>query len=283
MTVANDEVLQRQWAKEHGLATRDLTDILLAQIEEHRAEVVYSLNPVRWDSSFVRRLPACVKATIAFLASDSGKADLSAFSLMVSNFPIFLRQWQSLGMKVAYFGPSHDPGMIRFAQQDERPVDVSFVGTYSNLHLRRNQLLEECAALSDRYCVVFALAHPPYKPLVDARFLRRIPGLVPYLPKSLRHVTIPSVYGLEMYQLIAKSKVVINAAVDISEQYRGNMRCFEAMGCGAYMLSDAGIYPEGLVPGIHFDTFKDTQDAVSRLRAILNDSGRAARWVVAQA
>ena len=47
------------------------------------------------------------------------------------------------------------------------------------------------------------------------------------------------------------------------------------MGCGAYMLSDAGIYPEGLVPGIHFDTFKDTQDAVSRLRAILNDSGRA--------
>lgn len=27
---------------------------------------------------------------------------------------------------------------------------------------------------------------------------------------------------------------------------RGNMRCFEAMGCGALMVSDQGRYPEGM-------------------------------------
>ena len=29
-------------------------------------------------------------------------------------------------------------------------------------------------------------------------------------------------------------------------QDRGNMRCFEALGCGALMVSDQGRYPEGM-------------------------------------
>ena len=30
---------------------------------------------------------------------------------------------------------------------------------------------------------------------------------------------------------------------------RGNMRCFEATGCGAVLLTDSGSYPEGFVDG----------------------------------
>jgi hypothetical protein len=39
------------------------------------------------------------------------------------------------------------------------------------------------------------------------------------------------------------------------------MRCFEAMGCGAMLVSDAGSYPPGMDPGVTIETY-DTDQAV---------------------
>ena len=61
-TNGDDEILQRQWARENGLrAEATLEDILLAQIESHQTEVFYNLDPVRYPSAFVRKLPGCVR------------------------------------------------------------------------------------------------------------------------------------------------------------------------------------------------------------------------------
>jgi hypothetical protein len=47
-------------------------------------------------------------------------------------------------------------------------------------------------------------------------------------------------------RLIGSSKIVRSGAIDMAGADRGNMRCFEAMGCGALLLSDEGNYPEGM-------------------------------------
>ena len=60
-TNGDDENLQGLWAREQGLQTDDLEQILLSQIEHHRTEVFYNLDPIRYGSSFVARLPGCVK------------------------------------------------------------------------------------------------------------------------------------------------------------------------------------------------------------------------------
>ena len=65
-TNGDDESLQRAWARENGLAEdTSLADILLAQIENHRTDIFYNLDPFRYDASFVRRLPGHVKRKIA--------------------------------------------------------------------------------------------------------------------------------------------------------------------------------------------------------------------------
>ncbi len=265
LTIANDSVLQLQWSQEYRCGHRDLTEILLAQIEEHRTEVIYSLNPLRWDSSFIRRLPGSVRVVIAFLASDWGTADLRSFNFVVSNFPHFLEKWKSMGVRTAYFSPSHDPHMRRFARNEDRPIDLCFVGSYSSLHTRRNRLLESCAKNADRYRMAFALNHPPYKPFINLPLLRRMPSRRPYLPPILQQVRMDPVYGTDMYELLSKSKIVLNAAVDIADEYRGNMRCFEAMGCGACMVSDAGIYPDGFVSGRHFLSFSSSGELADHI------------------
>ena len=276
-TVATDRTLQLRWAQEHGMATRDLTEVLLAQIEEHRAEVVYSLYPVRFDSMFVRRLPGCVRTTVCWLASPTGRADLSAYTLRVSNFPHFIDSWRARGWRAELFSAAFDPVMIEAGASAERTVDVAFAGQYSTLHTRRNELLDACATLAGRRTVVFALLAPRRKPLLNLPFIRRFPGPLPALPRSLRAITVPPVYGREMYGLLRRAKIVLNAAVDVAGPHRGNMRCFEAMGCGACMVSDEGLYPEGFVPGEHFVPFRDADDARRRIERLLEEPEEAAR------
>jgi spore maturation protein CgeB len=53
--------------------------------------------------------------------------------------------------------------------------------------------------------------------------------------------------------------------------YRVNMRIFEAMGCGAHMLSDGGIYPDGLNEGEHFSIYKDVADLEKKILNLLKN------------
>ena len=53
-TNGDDEVLQRTWALEMGMSPKaSLPEILLAQIESHRTEVFYNLDPMRYGGDFV--------------------------------------------------------------------------------------------------------------------------------------------------------------------------------------------------------------------------------------
>ena len=105
----------------------------------------------------------------------------------------------------------------------------------------------------------------------NIRILNRIPTGIPYIPKALRRVSSGPVYGIDLYKLFASSKIVINAAVDVAGNERGNMRCFEAMGCGALMLSDSGTYPPDFLPGQHFVIYHNLDEVLKLIRQMLAD------------
>ena len=69
-TNGDDEILQRLWARENGMPGKaSMEGILLAQIEQHRTEVFYNVDPVRYPSAFVRKLPGCVRKTLGWRAA----------------------------------------------------------------------------------------------------------------------------------------------------------------------------------------------------------------------
>ena len=131
-TNGDDEILQRHWAREQGLAGKPtLEAILLAQIEHHRAEVFYNMDPVRYPSAFVRKLPGTVRQTLCWRAAPSGNADLTAYGAVLGNFPSILESWRSKGCRAELFFPAHDPVMDDYGHGD-RPIDVLFVGSSLN-------------------------------------------------------------------------------------------------------------------------------------------------------
>jgi hypothetical protein len=271
----DDELLQRAWAREAGLAKRvSLEEILLAQIEAHRTEVFYNLDPVRLDNRFVERLPGCVKRSIAWRAAPSRNVDFSRYDLVVCNFPGILADISHRGYRTAYFAPSHDPVMDRFAGNSERPIDVIFVGGYSRHHKRRAEILNAVAGLADHFKIVFHL-----DPSRLSRLAESPVGFLPPLaghrrPQVVRSVSLPPAFGLDLYRALSQAKIVLNGAIDMAGNERGNMRCFESMGCGALLLSDDGKYPDGMVPGSTLITYGSPKDAIAQVRRLLADSNQ---------
>ena len=269
-TYGDDEALQRSWAREKGMAAKGgLAEILLAQIESHRTEVIYNLDPMRYGSDFVRRLPGCVKKTVAWRAAPSPGADFSAYDLVVCNFPGILRTFRERSWKAAYFSPSHDPSMDEYAGNDDRPIDVLFVGGYSRHHMRSAAVLEAVAGLGDRYRIQFRLACGRFTRLAESPLGYLAPLGKHRRPKDIRAVAGKPVYGRDLYALISKAKIILNGAIDMSGEERGNMRCFESMGCRSLLLSDEGMYPEGMVAGQTLITYRSSSDVVGRLEELL--------------
>jgi hypothetical protein len=271
-TNGDDDILQRRWAKEQGIPGKStLEDILLAQIEHHRTEVFYNLDPMRYASDFVRKLPGCVLKSIAWRAAPSPGADFAAYDLVVCNFPGILESYRCNGWKAAYFSPAHDPEMDAYADNTGRPIDVLFVGGYSRHHRRRAELLEAIAAQALLFNVVMHLDCSRLTRLAESPVGKMLPLAKHRRPGVVAKVAQPPVFGRDLYTALGRSKIVLNGAVDMAGDDRGNMRCFEAMGCGALMISDLGSYPAGMIDGKTMLTYRDAADAVSRIQESMQD------------
>jgi len=267
--------VQKMWAREQGMpdkATRE--DILLAQIEHHRTEVFYNTDPVPFPSSFLKRLPGSVKHRIGWRAAPSGAADFSAYDLMVCNFPGVLLGYRAAGLRAAYFAPAFDPEMAPYAANTERPIDILFVGGFSRHHHRRAGLLEAVAGLSPERKVVVHLDSSRLTRWAESTLGRLLLPSSLRRPDALSRLAGASVFGRSLYAVLSRTKIVVNAAIDMAGDDRGNIRCFEAMGTGALLLSDAGRYPEGMTDGQTIVTYADADDLLLKARRLLDDPGR---------
>jgi hypothetical protein len=259
-THGQNEEWQRAWAREQGMPKHTgLEDILLAQIEQHRTEVFYANGGGAPVGTFLKRMPGHVRARICFFAGPVLDRDLGGY-LVVNNFPSLLESYGNAGLKTSYLCPAHDPALDSVARCTDRDIDVLFVGTFSRHHLGRTAILEKVAALAGRYSIVYSLLPGRLSRLADTPLGLFGPLRKHRRPEAVRSVMIPAKFGRDYYELLGRSKIVLNAAVDISGNDRGNMRCWEALGAGTLMISDAGRYPQGMVDGETLRTYSSADD-----------------------
>jgi len=273
LTCNEDKTLQSTWARENGLPAETATDeVLLAQIEQARAEVFYTQASHKYGPDFLRRLPGCVRKRVCWYSPPAPVGDLSPYDLVVNNFPHSVSTLNAQGVRTAYFTPSFDPVMEDYCDNEDRPIDIAFVGGYSRHHRQRAAILEAIAELGEEFHVHFALA-----PGRLTRLAETPAGWLPPLskharPKSVRKVSGLPAYGRAMYKLFSRAKIILNGAVDSAAGDRGNMRCFEAMGCGTMLLSDPGRYPQGMEDGRTMRIYQNAADAVRLIRELLADT-----------
>jgi hypothetical protein len=271
-TNSDDQILQAYWAVEHGMSKKSsMEDILLAQIEQHRSEIFYNLNPMRYGKDFLKKLPGCVKKKIAWRAAPSANLDLGIYNLLLCNFPSILESYKKAGWHASYFCPAHDPKMNRYATNKDRPIDILFVGGYSRHHKRRAEMLTALAVELNHLSIRMHLDCSKLTKFSES-FLGYLLPIYKYKrPDVIINISKPPVFGLDLYEAISRSKIVINGAVDMAGKDRGNMRCFEAMGCGSLLISDEGNYPFGMVNGKTMLTYNSLSQLIYKIdRALVS-------------
>ena len=269
-TNGDDAEVQRGWAREHGLSPRaSLDDILKAQIEQHRTDVLYNVDATGWKSDFVKSLPGCVRKVIAWHAAPFRNASFSDYDLVVCNFPSILARMREQGCRTEYFFPAYDPELAPFAARQERPIDVLFVGGYSRHHRQRASVLEAVAKLAGEHDIAYHLDRSRLCRLAESPLGHLLPLAKHRRPRAIRVISRPPTFGRDYYQVLSGAKIVLNGAIDMAGPDRGNMRCFEALGAGSLLLSDAGNYPDGMADGRTIVTYSSPEQAVAKIRALL--------------
>ena len=91
-------------------------------------------------------------------------------------------------------------------------------------------------------------------------------------PELILQKKLDPVYGTEMYNLFANSKIVLNNHLGATGNYAGNMRLFEVTGVGSCLLTDNKINITDLfIPGNEIIVYDNINDCIEKVKWLLEN------------
>lgn len=280
--VPNCVPLQLRWAEENGTgrALRTvgrvlpgraaavarqplLRRIVRAQIAAFDPEVVYLQSLDYLSPDELRELRDEGRFVVGQIASPApSDAHLRSYDLIVSSFPHFVARFREMGVDSEYLPLAFDPAVLERLAAAGVPVDapsgrphaVAFVGGVDpRVHAEGTALLERLAGEVDISVWGYGADR------LDSSS-----------PLRARHRG--EAWGLDMFSVFARSRIVVNRHIDVADGYANNMRLYEATGVGAVLLTDAKRNLGDLFDvGREVVAYEDLDDLVARLAALTAD------------
>jgi|SRR6185437_8909332 len=259
----------RPLARKIGLSPRldaQATEILLAQVETFRPDLIINQDVFHVDTTVMRRIKGIGSPILVGqvgIEPPRGE-DLTVYDLMLSQLPRIVGCLRALGVHAELSHLAFEPDVLKVLP--ERPnldIDVSFVGTVSMDHRQRLVLLEAVAR------------H------FDLKFWGGRPETLP-ASSPLHRCYQGEVWGAEMFQVLRRSRITLNSHIDLAGREAGNMRLFEATGAGAFLLTDFKDNLDSLfAPDREVAAWRSIDDCVNAIGHYLGD--RAGCAAIAQA
>lgn len=252
--ITTAEPLQKMWAKEHNISYLEKNwklDILEAQIAKYTPEIFFLHDFLNINAAFTKK----IRARFPFLKKIIGwdgiaRNDLSIFAgcnLMISCLPPVLDFYKSQGFLTHFFPSSFEASVLQKISPNRPKTDCTFIGSIlisGNKHRNRLKLLSYL--LKNAGLQIMAASLPSWKEF----FIRELKALLKLDFENIlklseilvlwnikTHNKKP-VFGLDMYQALADSKITVNMHIGKAGNFGGNMRMFEATGTGTCLLTD---------------------------------------------
>jgi hypothetical protein len=145
--------------------------------------------------------------------------DYRCYDLFLSSLPNFVDEFRSKGVASEFFRLGFEPRILTQLRNEDKPIPVCFVGTFTHAHSKGTQLLESiCTDLPLRL----------WGPGIES------------LPQSspLRKYHQGQVWAIQTYQTIRNSLIVLNRHADFTGRYANNIRLYETTGVGSLLVTD---------------------------------------------
>lgn len=273
-TLWDYENLQLRWARENGLKTKNLDEIKLAQIEEFAPDVFYNISP-NYDGNFVRKLQhknklvrICWDAIITY-----NPPFHENYHARLTLFEPYVKFWKQHGFNSYLFPPAF-PASWEKLNRKHKDIDILFYGQYNDYFFsERNKLIKEIITWSKQKELNFQLylqLPKQNKPLIDIRGVRTFTRWMPAAPGIISKNALSPIYGQQLYETIARSKIVVNSFTNYNGLFKDNMRNYESIGCGAFLISEEGIYPDYFSQNTDFYTYRSASELFDKIKQFLS-------------
>ena len=269
--IINDWSSQSKWAKEIGLkiekreipfssllpptlqnlinAQKWIPIILLEQVKRFNPDVVYSYNMSILASKDLEKIKKHTKLLVGQKASPLpiNKTPFYKYDLMITSFPHFVAKFRDMGIKSEYLRLCAEKSIPEIIGKKKRIYDVSHIGGYTPRHSKGNKKLEKLAKE------------------IKVDFWGY--GEKTLLPTSpIRQNFHGQAWGRKMYEIFAKSKIVINRHINVAGNYANNMRMFEATAMGTLLITDTKKNMNDFFNiGKEVVTYKDSDDLIKKV------------------
>jgi len=257
--------LLRPLARKVGLSPKldqQAENILLAQVEEFRPDLVLNQDVFHVDTRLMRRIKGIGNPILIGQVGiePSRGEDWSIYDLLISQLPTTVKFFRALGVRAEVNHLAFEPAILDvLPAAPAADVEVSFVGSVSVDHRQRIALLE---AVAQRYELKLWGNRPP---TLSAS-------------SPLQRCFQGEVWGADMYQVLRRSRITLNSHIDLAGREAGNMRLFEATGVGTFLLTDFKDNLDTLfAPDREVVAWRSIDDCLNAIgRYLVNDDGRAA-------
>jgi spore maturation protein CgeB len=240
---ANNEFMQKAWARENGLRLRGderwkfrmrrgivpwvsrvqrgwFYDILKAQIEHYNPDILLNQAMDGVSSSFLKEMKPHVRLLMGQNAAPLPEwEDFSCYDLVVSSLPNLVKHFRRMGVPAEPQRLAFEPRILHRLRDEEPKTPITFVGSITLHHDSRVRLLEYLSRHLD---------------------IKIYGKGVDYLPKDslIRQRHQGEAWGIDMYQILFNSKITVNHHIGIAKSNANNMRLFEATGVRTLLITD---------------------------------------------
>jgi spore maturation protein CgeB len=284
--VINAESLQKQWAREQGVAYRDeswMADIFLAQLKFVQPRVLYA-HAHELGPTWRQQCRELVSGPLFILTYDgiglNKPVVAEGADMVVSCLSSSTHYYRSIGVSSYLMRFGFDAAVLSRINRALAPRNLTFIG---GLALQVGH--QDRARVLDRLAKCTELDHWISGVPSDKRMLRQWLGLArdrkwrtfatypraALAARNLRDTTQGTLFGMEMFSQLAASKLTLNVHIAAAKGEAANIRLFESTGVGTCLLTDwKQNLAELFEPDHEVVTFRSVDEAVEKIRYLLD-------------
>jgi spore maturation protein CgeB len=251
-------VLRRGWVPWVRQSSRWLEHVVFEQIRRAKPDVLLIRDINDFSAKLLHEIRPYTGLIVGQHASPiAPTVPFDAYDLLLSSIPTYVDRFRTRGAKAELLALAFEPSVLDRIGSQERGVDVSFVGTVGGDHIARVRFLEQLCERID--LAIWGIISSP-------------------LPPRLAQVHRGPAWGVEMYRVLASSRITLNHHETWSGPYANNLRLYEGTGAGALLLTDAKENLESkFSPGQEILTYADPVECAEKAEYFLvHEAERAA-------
>ena len=231
--ITNCKPLQMQWAKENEYSQG--SPIWVQQIRKYQPDVVYAQALWLMNDETHSRIKDSCKLIVGQVGSALENFATDKYDAVFTAIVPYVDRFREAGVPAYYLPLAFEPRVLEKLGEPKRDIPLSFVGQLNDSHARRKEVL---TALSKHFDV---------------------------------QQFVGKKWGVDMFEIMARSYIAINCNIDVETDYVGNMRLYESTGCGALTLTDDGINLGELFEDDELLKYRDPEEAVELVHHYLEN------------